>query len=58
MKGSKDLVSRLKLLIGHIKSGGNNKIVKDEVTRIATTLKKQGHLSDTDLRTIITEYGI
>ena len=36
LHGSQDLVNRLKLLIGHQKSGGNNKQVKKEVAHIAT----------------------
>jgi len=56
-KGSKELVARLKLLIGHIKSGGNAKTVKNEVSQIATVLQKQGHLSPSDTQTILKEYG-
>ena len=57
LQDPKELVSRLKLLVGHIKSGGNSKIVKKEVTKIAGTLKKQGHLSQKEYGTLLADYG-
>ena len=56
-KGSKATVDRLKLLIGHIKSGGNNRSVKAEVSQLANLLQRQGHLTPTDHSTILREYG-
>ena len=54
---AKTLSQRLKLLIGHQRAGGDSKLVKKEVTKIAGTLKRQGHLTAKEYGTIIGDYG-